>query len=417
MKINKMIARPDLRNARSPESLEIFQLTSEKDIASSHVYMEAQIFAPDSKRFVLHRSADAHGSDRKDPQHQYLLCDLENRGELIAITDEIGARGPAVSPDGKYFYYFVDETEINGGRLLLKRRLLDGTAPEIITVVDAAIPGTSFRPSLISSYSTIRSDGQKIAIQAFLGDGQVTGSFGLLVFDVQSATVELIFHGPWWNNMHPQYSRSRDPQQMRDIMVQHNHDYVRRPDGTRQAVLPGGGPDIHVIRDDGLNLRDMPWGRDGKERCQGHQCWRGRSDWAITGTTLLGMQQCQLIESQPVPHADHRGLHSPGAVRNHVSRDFTNPGFHHFATDIAGKRLITDWRDEKNIDGGHVPITLYLAELGEAGLDAAAFTYLLNPRSPWTAHTHPFLSPDGKTAFFNSSESGILQAYMICGLP
>jgi hypothetical protein len=30
---------------------------------------------------------------------------------------------------------------------------------------------------------------------------------------------------------------------------------------------------------------------------------------------------------------------------------------------------------------------------------------------------HPFLSPDGKSAFFNSDESGTLQAYMIRGLP
>ena len=32
------------------------------------------------------------------------------------------------------------------------------------------------------------------------------------------------------------------------------------------------------------------------------------------------------------------------------------------------------------------------------------------------AHIHPFLSPDGSMAFFNSDESGILQAYMIRGL-
>jgi Tol biopolymer transport system component len=29
---------------------------------------------------------------------------------------------------------------------------------------------------------------------------------------------------------------------------------------------------------------------------------------------------------------------------------------------------------------------------------------------------HPFLSPDGTMGFFNSDESGLLQAYMITGL-
>jgi len=58
-------------------------------------------------------------------------------------------------------------------------------------------------------------------------------------------------------------------------------------------------------------------------------------------------------------------------------------------------------------------------ELGEAGKDGARnFQYLLSPKSSCvkTAHIHPFLSPNGKMAFFNSDESGILQAYMICGL-
>ena len=31
-------------------------------------------------------------------------------------------------------------------------------------------------------------------------------------------------------------------------------------------------------------------------------------------------------------------------------------------------------------------------------------------------HPHPFLSPDGLMAFFNSDVSGVLQAYMIRGL-
>ena len=58
-----------------------------------------------------------------------------------------------------------------------------------------------------------------------------------------------------------------------------------------------------------------------------------------------------------------------------------------------------------------------------AQLDADAeaplhgWTFLLCPGSSWDkgAHIHPFLSPDGRTGFFNSDESGILQAYMVRG--
>ena len=64
-----MKLRPDLLTAGSPAGLEVVQLTTEA-IPSSHVYMEAQIFTPDSRRLVLHRSAHAHGSDKEDPEHR-----------------------------------------------------------------------------------------------------------------------------------------------------------------------------------------------------------------------------------------------------------------------------------------------------------------------------------------------------------
>ena len=52
--------------------------------------MEAQIFTMDSKRFVLHRSATAHGGSRSDPKHQYLRCDLDDDYSLHPLTNELG---------------------------------------------------------------------------------------------------------------------------------------------------------------------------------------------------------------------------------------------------------------------------------------------------------------------------------------
>jgi Tol biopolymer transport system component len=68
-------------------------------------------------------------------------------------------------------------------------------------------------------------------------------------------------------------------------------------------------------------------------------------------------------------------------------------------------------------DGGGA---IYLADLDQPGKGPAKkFTHLLNPRSSWKtgAHIHPFLSPDGTMGFFNSDVSGLLQAYMLRGLP
>lgn len=411
---DKAKPRPDLLDKDSPQGLEVFQLTTEPDVPSSHLYMEAQVFTLDSKRFVLHRSATAHGSSRTDPKHQYLLCDLENGGALSPLTTELGTTGASVSPDGKYCYYFVDETKLGGGRLLLKRVRLDGTDRQTLFVLDTPLPGTSFRPTHLYPLSTISSDGKRIAISAFLGDGKTEGApFGLMVFDLEKPAVRLVIHGPTWCNMHPQYSRSLDPEESHDVLIQENHGSVASAKGSIVRLVGGEGADIHVIRDDGTNFRNMPWGRDGNEFCQGHQCWRGRTSWAITSTGTRKPPEAQLIEGRAAPHAGHVGIKTPGGIRNDLTREFPNPHFYHFATDLAGKYLVSD--------AGPLDrrATIYLGQLGQPGKDPLRnLQRLLCPRSSCTknAHIHPFLSPDGTMAFFNSDESGILQAYMICGL-
>ncbi len=437
-----MKLRPDLLDKTSAKGIEVIQLTSEPDVPGSHVYMESQVFTPDSRRFVLHRSAHSHGSDPRDPKHQYLVCDIDDACRLTPLTHEVGATAPTVSPDGRFLYYFVNETEINGGRLTLKRVGMDGSDRQTLMVVDTALPGTRFRPSHIYPLSTISSDGRRIALSAFLGDGHTGDAppFGLMVFDLDAARVHLAIHGPTWINMHPQYSRSTDPKSSHDILIQEAHSYVADARGKITSKPDGKATDIHVIRDDGTCLRTMPWGRDGNEFCQGHQCWRGTSTWAITSTHTRQPPEGQLIESQPVDDAGHTGAKAPGGIRNELSREFPSKYFcrvpdeaagsppeqtsvllkayfYHFATDIAGQRLITD---SAPLDGGG---RIFVAELGAAGKDPLSdFRFLLNPRngpykpSPNGTHIHPFLSPDGTLGFFNSDESGLSQAYMIRGL-
>jgi len=371
-------------------------------VAGAHIYMEAQIFTLDSKRLVVHRGATAHGGDRTDPEHRYLLCDLENDCALSPLTEELGATGPSVTPDGQWLYYFVDETQVGGGRFTLKRVKLDGSGRETILVVDGPLPGTDLRPSHLYPLSTISSDGKRLAISAFLGDGQAENApYGLMVFDLEQAAVNLIIHGPSWCNMHPQYSRSLDPEARHDILIQENHDNVADAQGKVTRLTGGDGADIHVIRDDGSSFRNMPWGRDGNEFCQGHQCWRGRSEWAITSTGTRQPPEAQLIEGLACPHAGHIGIRSPGGVRNDLSRGFPNPHFYHFGTDIGGRRIISD--------AGPLSLeaSIYVAEFGKAGEEPLGdFRYLLSPGSTChkEAHIHPFLSPDGRMGFFNSDE-------------
>jgi hypothetical protein len=184
--------RPDLLDQSAPTGLEIIQLTTESDVPGSHLYMEAQVFTMDSRRFILQRSAHPHGNYPHDPKHQYLLCDIQNGCALSPLTEEVGVTGASVSPDGRFMYYFVNKTEVGSGRLTLKRVNLDGTNRHTLLVVDTPLPGTRFRPSRIYPLSTISSDGRHPALSAFLGDGQTAEApFGLMVFDLEKANVAL----------------------------------------------------------------------------------------------------------------------------------------------------------------------------------------------------------------------------------
>ena len=236
-----MKKRPNMQSEASPDGLEIIQLTTE-DVPSSHIYMEAQIFTPDSKRFILHRSAHPHGSDPQDPEHKYLICDLENSCELIPITEEIGATAPSVSPDGTTLYYFINETHPGGGRLTLKRVGMDGTGRETLLTIDAPLPDTNFRPSRPYPLSTISSDGKRLAISAFFGDSKTTDApWGLMVFDLEKTSVEPIIYGQTWCNMHPQYSRSLDTEDAHDILIQENHGNTCDPAGNVTRLVGGRG--------------------------------------------------------------------------------------------------------------------------------------------------------------------------------
>lgn len=408
-----MRERPDLLDDTSFHDLEVFQLTTE-EIPSSHIYMEAQIFTPDSRRLIVHRSAHPHGSDPQDPAHQYLLCDLAAGGELTPMTTELGATAPSITPDGDALYYFINDTKPGiGGRLILKRVGLDGTQREEVAVVEGVLPDAPGPFSRPYPLSTISSDGQRVAISGFLGDGSMADApWGLLVFDVSAGEVRLILQGSTWCNVHPQYCRSKDPSATHDLLIQENHGNACDASGAFTRLAGGDGADIHVIADDGSNLRDLPWGRDGNEFCQGHQCWIGDTERALTSTGKREPTCAELIEARAVPHVGHQGLNTPGGRRNDQSRNHAQPDFYHFATDAVGQRLITD-AGPKDAGGALWLGTIPTDE--KRAIDD--WSYLMGPGSSWqkNTHIHPFLSPDGKVGFFNSDESGLLQCYMVRG--
>jgi hypothetical protein len=419
-----MIPRRDLLDERSPPGMQVFQI-ADHPAGTSHIYMEAPIFTPDSKRFIFQCGGHTHpAQDRTNPAHAFLLCDLESGGEIIPLTEGPGNIGPSMSPDGSCVYYLHDKTELEGGRLELRRVMMDGSGSEILCVIDTPMRDTNRWPSRIYGLTSIRADGRKLVAGAYFGDARWENEpFGLICFDLVSGEADVIWVCETLGNPHPQFCRCPDPAAQRDILVQENHGIVTQTDGAIRGWTGGQGGDklggdIHVIRDDGCDLRTLPWGRDGwRERCAGHQGWRGRSGWVIGEVNSYSNKRAWLLESQSLPFAGHIGKKYPGAVRNDLARTFPSLGLHHFATDDSGSLMIVD--TDPIEQGRHIQ----LAGLGTPGVDAIrVMIHLLGARCsptphPHAVHPHPFLSPDGSLAFFNSDESGRLQAYMIRNLP
>ena len=408
-----MIPRPDLLDSKSPPDLEVYQLTSDADQPAGHVYMEAQIFTPDSQRLILKAPPRAKS-------YNYLLCDLADGGSLIPLINDPGASGVAVSPDGAFVYYFTVQKEPQC--LHLKRINIDGAEPTTITTIEGPPEGAPTAVTSSSGLTTISSDGQRILLTAGLDQGHSA----YIVFDIATGHYNVILQSleGEWSCTHAQYSRSLDPEASHDIMIQHDHG----PDDDPPAGHKLTKADIHVIRDDGANLRSFPWGLTGDEYAQGHECWRGQTEWAITSTITRAPTasdpdavRCELIESLASPHVDHIGADHPNPVRNILTRELYNPQFYHFGVDRDGTAIISDYFFPNGSPFHPEGKTfLYWAQLNQIGRDPATdFTYLLDTRTTFSdpeTHAHPFLSPDGRLGFFNSDETGILQAYMIRGL-
>lgn len=153
---------------------------------------------------------------------------------------------------------------------------LDGNTlkSDEIFVADSFVPGTR-APLSRFILEAVSSDGQRLAGGLWLGDGtQADAPSGILVLDVKSQSVRLIAEDRDFANLHLQYCRSCETEASHDLMLQMNHGYHSDTAGKAICHLgpsSEGGCDIHVVRDDGSNWRDLPWGRDGRESCIGHQ--------------------------------------------------------------------------------------------------------------------------------------------------
>src|SRR5689334_3780347 len=112
-------ASPHVESIRRETHLEsgavVTQLTSAAYI-HTHIYPEAPVFSPDSRRFVYARFRSV------DQPREYWICDLgapemgaHGLRPLTTPDDEPSVHGPVLTPDGRWFVYAGVPEPVNGG--------------------------------------------------------------------------------------------------------------------------------------------------------------------------------------------------------------------------------------------------------------------------------------------------------------
>ena len=334
-------------------------------------------------------------------------------------------------------YYIVDKTLAPEKVLKLKRVSLQSFQRETLLVLTGPIPGTNDKPTRIYSISSMSSDGKRLCTSAFLGDGKTENApFGLLVFDLEDPSVKIVFAERGFCNMHPQYCRSLDPVLSHDILIQHNHGCLYDLTGSIWEVVPSkdhpgkkyrltgkGGADLHVIRDDGTNWRDVPIARDGVFTHTGHEQWRGRMGTVISSVMNLATKKHHLYESWPIQTEEttsHQGSTIPGARNNELTRKVDGTDFNHFSMDLSGRHVVA--RQERQHKNDNLTICIGTFSPGENAF--LKVQYLLDTK--YVKHgagrdrgqadkPRPFFSPDGKMVLFHSDCDGQSQIFMAAG--
>lgn len=343
----------------------VLQLTSAPMIHET-IYPQAAVFTPDSRCFIYSRR------QAPDLPREYWIADLATL-QLRKLTDEPGACGPVISPDGRWMYYMVEKPQVE-----LRRLSLDTYERE--TWITTDLIRTAQDPG------TIRSDGQ-----CYVTWGQRRpGIWAVVRFDIEARVASLVVEGDALCDPAPQYCLA----DCNDLLIRETHGC--RFDGTGRylSVAAGLGADLHVIADDGSNLRDVNLGGSDLEMIQEHQCWLGGTRRVVS--TLL---------RRDTPDQAFRSDRLVATVPGTPDLDLLAHGraFAHPAVTRDGHWWVCDEHGTADLYFGSV-LTRQYRLLAHTG---ASFGV------PQYTHPHPCLSPDGYWVIYNSDVTGVPQVYAV----
>ncbi|NLD74780.1 MAG: hypothetical protein GX649_18940, partial [Chloroflexi bacterium] len=217
---------------------------------------------------------------------------------------------------------------------------------------------------------------------AYLGDKR----FGIWRLDFQSGERKVIWEqGEDMCNAHPQL----DPAGT-DLLIQHNRGAELDDTGRYIRLVGEIGATLFLIDINGENHRTLPVGKPYTERCQGHQCWIGKTGeilLTIGGPREQMTEQGNLLAVRP-------GDEAARVVAKGVYFDHTNAS-------RDGRFFVSDTSPDARLVVGSLKTGRWRV-LCETGSSLS---------SPQYTHPHPYLSPDNRWVIYNSDRTGIPHVY------
>ena len=307
-------------------------------------------------------------------------------------------------------------------RVVVSRLSLDGAREEEICTAPA--------PLASRGSPSISADSRRLLMGNFLGDGKTEGApWGAYIFDLHQGEHHVIEFGNGFRNMHCQYSHNPNPPHVHDILLcagrgrLSDGSWLTPPDGSwRWQDMPpedGLGGASHIVRDDGSDWRMLPIGRRQDTRNGGHSTWRGAEDSVVVSlyNHPPGRWRAPLHEARPTRVDSEEqmwlGQDLPGAQYHDLSRKMARADSCHFGFDGSGRHMVSDTDGYATAEYSFVFVGTYIEPPDEAPY--LRTKYLLLPRTSWKTqpgHPHPFLSPNGRYAVFQSDFSGRPQVYI-----
>lgn len=361
---------------RQDTGAEIWQVTTEER-SQWNIYCEMAYCSADSRYFVYDRS----GGDSMNPRD--LVVVEIGTWEQRVVDWFMGVEGCAITPDG-IFYYLKRMGDI---RQLFRIKFPYGK-PE---------PVHEFHENphhAPDNFGAVSHD-HRYYVQ-MRQDDQLK-RFYIVLVDLKTGEEKVIDEST--NRLtHAQF----DPDDGRQVLVQHNIGYVFGPDGNLKLPAPWHTL-LYVLSIPEGKRTELQVGIPYSTNCTGHQAWIGK-----TGEILLSVN----ASGDYAPEKGNLLGVRPGSPARVVAKGYK---FMHVGVSRCGRLFSADDMIYQDKTGANIIIGS--TKTGKTALLCESKTkvnfpdpgpdYIQNQNT----HPHPYLTPDLKWVIFNSSRSGFPHIY------